>query len=267
MRSVGEYRNLIDLRGQTHVVLGAGQGMGRETAGALAAFGATVVCADLEARRAHDVANEVGGIGVECDVTQDGAVVEVMRVATGIRQPVGGVVDIVGLVKWQPITEASTDEWSWQDSVVSGHGLRVIREAAPVLREQGWGALTYVASVSALTSAPGHGLYGMAKSALRSLVRTAAVELGPHGIRVNSVSPGATRTPRLAERAEFDNAMRENAARTPLRRVAEPSDIAAVLLFLSSGLARHVTGEDLVVDGGLHLSWPLALPSGKETSA
>lgn len=267
MSCVSDYRQLLDLHGQTHIVLGAGQGMGRETAVALAAVGATVVCADLEVDRAQTVADEVGGIAAECDVTQDGSVADAVRVASRTRQPVGGVVDIVGLVKWQPVDEASDEDWRWQDSVVSGHALRVVRESSPLLREQGSGALTFVASVSALTSAPGHGLYGMAKSALRSLVRTAAVELGPCGVRVNSVSPGATRTPRLSARAEFEGAMRENAARTPLRRVAEPSDIAAAILFLSSGLARHVTGEDLVVDGGLHLTWPLALPTGSEVTA
>jgi NAD(P)-dependent dehydrogenase (short-subunit alcohol dehydrogenase family) len=88
-----------------------------------------------------------------------------------------------------------------------------------------------------------------------SLVRTAAVELGPTGVRVNAVAPGVVWTPRVSALLGEDGRTR-NAANTPLRRVAEPADIAAAILFLSSDLSAYVTGQTLVVDGGVGAKFP-----------
>ena len=255
-----DYPSLLRLDEHVHVVVGAGQGMGREAALALAGAGARVVCADVDAARAEAVAAETGGRAAACDITADGEIDAVLAATERDLGPVTGVTNVVGMVRWVPLAEATDEDWAWQSAIVAGQALRTLRAAVPFLRRAGGGTITYVASVSAFTSAPGHGLYGMAKAALLSLARTAAVELGPDGIRVNTVSPGATRTPRLAADPRFDAAMRENAARTPLRRVAEPSDVAAALLVLASPLSRHITGQDLVVDGGLVNAWPLAAP-------
>ena len=115
--------------------------------------------------------------------------------------------------------------------------------------------MVFVASVSGITSAPRHAAYGAAKAGLMSLVRTGAVELGPHGIRVNAVAPGVVWTPRVS--AYLGEPGRErNIANTPLRRVAQPADIAAALLFLASDLAAYVTGQTLAVDGGVGAKFP-----------
>jgi NAD(P)-dependent dehydrogenase (short-subunit alcohol dehydrogenase family) len=257
---VPDYQAWLRLDGRVHVVVGAGQGMGRQAAHALAAAGARVVCVDVDAGRAEAVARETGGRAAVADITEDGQIDGVLAAAERDLGPVSGVTNIVGMTRWVALSEATDEDWQWQNAIVSGQALRTLRAAVPFLARAGGGTLTYVASVSAFTSAPGHGLYGMAKAALLSLTRTAAVELGPQGIRVNTISPGATQTPRIAGDPRFAAAMRENAARTPLRKVAEPADIAAALLFVASPLAGHVTGQDLIVDGGLANTWPLALP-------
>jgi NAD(P)-dependent dehydrogenase (short-subunit alcohol dehydrogenase family) len=259
---VCDYPALLRLDGQVHVVVGAGRGMGAECARALASAGARVACLDIDEELAAQVAGEIDGIALPADVTDDRSLSAAFGSIERDSGAVHGVVDIVGMVRWTPLREADGLDWDWQDSIVARQALRVLRTAVPLLERAGGGALTFVSSVSALTSAPGHGLYGMSKAALCSMVRTAAIEVGPVGIRVNAVLPGATRTPTLESRATFDSVLADAARRTPLRRVAEPSDIAATLLYLSSGLARHVTAQNLVVDGGLSQTWPLSLPEG-----
>jgi NAD(P)-dependent dehydrogenase (short-subunit alcohol dehydrogenase family) len=109
--------------------------------------------------------------------------------------------------------------------------------------------------VSGLTSAPQHAAYGAFKAALMSLVRSGAVELGPHGVRVNAVAPGVVWTPRVSAYLGEEGRSR-NAANAPLRRVALPADIAAAILFLASDLSAYVTGQTLVVDGGVGVKFP-----------
>jgi NAD(P)-dependent dehydrogenase (short-subunit alcohol dehydrogenase family) len=113
----------------------------------------------------------------------------------------------------------------------------------------------FVASVSGITSAPRHAAYGAAKAGLMSLVRTAAVELGPSHVRVNAVAPGVVWTPRVSAYLG-DEGRQRNEANTPLRRVAQPADIAAGILFLASDLASYVNGHTLVVDGGVGAKFP-----------
>lgn len=95
-----------------------------------------------------------------------------------------------------------------------------------------------------------HAAYGAFKAALMSMVRSAAVEMGPSGVRVNAVAPGVVWTPRVSEFAGEEGRLR-NEAHTPLRRVALPADIAAALLFLCGDLADYISGQTLIVDGGV----------------
>ena len=115
--------------------------------------------------------------------------------------------------------------------------------------------MVFVASVSGLTSAPQHAAYGAFKAGLMALVRSGAVELGPLGIRVNAVAPGVVWTPRVSAYLG-EEGRKQNAANVPLGRVAQPSDIAAGLLFFASDLASFVTGQTLTVDGGVGAKFP-----------
>ncbi|MGH3760077.1 SDR family NAD(P)-dependent oxidoreductase [Actinophytocola sp.] len=241
------YPDLIRLDGQTQVVLGAGQGIGREAARALSQAGATVVCVDVDSTRRAAVVRETDGIDIGADVTRRD---DLRRVAREAKQATGrldGVIDVVGRALWKPLLETDEDDVASQFQVSFGHAVPVLQELADAFTAGG--AVTFVTSLAAHSGAPGAALYGAAKAGLVSLVRSAAVELGPAGVRVNAVSPGYTRTARSRPLPAAELARR--VGRVPLRRVGTAADIAAALLYLQSGLAGFITGQVLVVDGGV----------------
>jgi NAD(P)-dependent dehydrogenase (short-subunit alcohol dehydrogenase family) len=240
------YPDLVRLDGQTHAVLGAGQGIGREAALALSQAGATVVCVDLEPERGAAVAGECGGVFVPADVTRADAFGAIAERATATGR-FAGVVDVVGMALWKPLRETGEDDVDAQLRLSFGHGVPVLRDLAGAF--PAGGAVTFVTSLAAHSGSPGAALYGAAKAALVSLVRSAAVELGPAGVRVNAVSPGYTRTTRSRPLSPAERTRR--AERVPLGRVGTATDVAAALLYLQSGLAGFVSGQVLVVDGGI----------------
>ncbi len=259
---VPDYRGMLDLTGQTHVVLGGGFGIGQQTAHALAALGAHVVVVDRDPERAGKVAADVRGSAWSGDVTDRGAVAELFDTVTADRGRLDGVIDIIGLARAKPLGDFTDEDWLWHHEIVLKHAVLALQHASAYWRATGTaGSVTLVASTAGLDSAPGQAAYGANKAAMMSLVRTAAVELGPHGIRVNAVAPGIVRTPRAQANPRWtDELLAENEARTPLRKLASTPDIAAALLFLASPLAAHVTGQTLVVDGGAGVVYNVVSP-------
>jgi len=251
---VPDYPGLLRLDGRRFLVLGAGQGIGRQTAHALASVGARVACVDIKEARARDVAAEVDGVALVGDMTVRADMSRVVDDARGALGGLDGVVDIIGMARYAALLDVTDDDWTWHFDIVLRHAQLATQLGGRVLTEHG-GVLVFVASVSGLTSAPRHVAYGAAKAALMSLVRTAAVELGPSGVRVNAVAPGVVWTPRIAAFLGDEGAAR-NRENAPLRRIAQPADIAAAILFLCSDLAAYVTGQTLVVDGGVSAKFP-----------
>lgn len=252
---VPDYQALLRLDGRGIVLVGAGAGIGRQAAHALAQAGARVVCVDVDAELAQQVAEEVGGVPWSGDATDRAEVARLVEDSYAALGEVHGVVDIIGMSRYHDLVDVSDELWDWHVNIVLRHAQLITQLFGERLTAAGRGTLTFVASVSGITSAPRHAAYGAAKAALMSLIRTAAVEYGPKGVRANAVAPGVVWTPRvsgyLGEEGE-----RINAANTPLRRVALPADIAAALLFLTSDLSSYVNGQVLVVDGGVGVKFP-----------
>jgi NAD(P)-dependent dehydrogenase (short-subunit alcohol dehydrogenase family) len=150
--------------------------------------------------------------------------------------------------------------------MVVRHAYLAVRHLAPLLVARGGGTMVFVASISGVSSAPFHGAYGSAKAGLISLVKTAAMELKPAEIRVNSVTPGNTATPRIAVNA---GRPAEELANGSLSAHGSVADIASAILFFCSDLSRHITGQNLAVDGGDLAKFPHdlgeapPLPSGR----
>lgn len=252
---VPDYPALLRLDGRNFVVLGAGQGIGRQAAHALASVGARVFCVDKDADLAHDIAEEVGGIAWAADATDRSDVEALMAAAIDRMERLDGLVDIIGMARYAALVDTDDEQWSWHHDIVLRHAFLAMQYGGRALVAGGGGVMVFVASVSGLTSAPQHAAYGAFKAGLMSLVRSAAVELGPQGVRVNAVAPGVVWTPRVSGYLGEEGRLR-NEANTPLRRVALPADIAAAILFLVSDLSSYVTGQTLVVDGGVGVKFP-----------
>jgi len=257
--AVPDYARLLRLDGRGFVVVGAGQGIGRQVAHALAGVGGEVLCVDVERDRADAVAAEVRGTAWSGDV-RDRATVERLIGEAGRRLGrIHGLIDVVGMARFADLVDLSDEDWDWSFAMVLRHAFLLAQACGRVMAGGSGGVMVFVASVSALSAAPRHAAYGAAKAGLVSLVRTAAVELGPRGVRVNAVAPGTVWTPRVSAMLGEEGRAR-NVANTPLRRVATPADVAGAVLFLASDLSSHVTGQTLVVDGGVGQKFPY--PSG-----
>jgi NAD(P)-dependent dehydrogenase (short-subunit alcohol dehydrogenase family) len=254
------YLDLLRLDGRGFVVVGAGQGIGRQTTHALAQAGARVFCVDNQEQLAKEIADEVDGVAWSADA-RDRSDVEI-ALAEAERQlgRVEGLVDIVGMARYSPIVETTDEDWEWTFDMVLRHAFLCGQIGGRRMADSGGGRLVFVASVSGLTSAPQHAAYGAAKAGLISLVRSLAVELGPRGVRTNAVAPGVVWTPRVSELLG-DRGRKQQAENAPLGRVAETSDIASAILFLASDLAGYVNGQVLVVDGGVSAKFPYPMGS------
>lgn len=192
---VPDYGAMLRLDGRTFVVLGAGQGIGRQAAHALASQGAYVVCVDLDERLAGEIAAEVGGTACVADARKASEVERVVDETVGQLGALDGVVDIIGVARWAALVDMPEDDWDWCHDMVVRHAFHVVKYAGRAMSANGRGTMVFVASISGISSAPFHAAYGAAKAGLMSLVRSAAIELRPTDIRVNAVAPGVIATP------------------------------------------------------------------------
>jgi NAD(P)-dependent dehydrogenase (short-subunit alcohol dehydrogenase family) len=256
---VPDYPGLLGLTGRNFVVLGAGQGIGRQTTHALSSAGARTFCVDLDPDLASDIAAEVGGIAWSGDATVRADAERLFADAESALQRLDGVVDIIGMARYAVLLEADDELWDWEHDIVLRHAFYAVQLGGRALTRAGGGTMVFVASASGFTGAPAHAAYGAAKAGLMALVRSAAVELGPSKVRVNAVAPGVVWTPRVSAYLG-DAGERNNVANTPLRRVAQPADIAAAILFLACDLSGYVTGQTLLVDGGVSAKFPYPAP-------
>jgi NAD(P)-dependent dehydrogenase (short-subunit alcohol dehydrogenase family) len=232
-------------------VLGAGQGIGEQSAHALAQAGAQVFCVDSDAGRAEAIARAVKGHACVADVTKRDDVARVFAVAKKSLGNVRGIVDIVGVARLKALAEFSDEEWDWQFGIILRHAFLTLQYGAAAVAEAGGGTITFVGSLAGARSVRKQVAYGTAKAALHHLVRGAAQELATQGIRVNAIAPGFIRTPRLEQILSPDQ-WREVEGHIPIGHAAKPSEIAGPILFLSSELSSHITGQIIAVDGGLN---------------
>ena len=248
-----DYSRLFRLDGRTAVVVGGGSGIGREGALALAAHGATVVCADRDFAAAQGTVDlGAGGEGAgelrayELDVLDESAVTR----AVGELGDVDVLVYSAGTNVRKRVLDYSTDDF---DKVI-GLNLRAafttVRAFAPGMAERGRGSIIGLGSIRSLTVEPGQSMYAATKAGLLQLFRTVAAELGPSGVRANVVAPGVVRTPLTGQIMADEGWADAYAQKNAFGRWAEPSELAGAIVFLASDASSYVTGTQILVDAG-----------------
>ena len=242
------------LAGRTAVVTGGGSGIGAATCRRFVEEGARVAVLDIDGDRAENVAGPLDALPYAVDVTDYDALAAAVADA---RAKLGGLSILynnAGGSNLRPLHEYPIDEWrqivTLNLSAVF-YGMKVV---APIMLEGGGGAIVSTASISGTRPAAGEAPYAAAKAAVAALTASAALEYAPT-IRVNAVSPGMIHTAmtELLLTEQGLHAAPAMAAKTPLARVGTPDDIADVVTFLASDMARFITGQNIVIDGGMTL--------------
>jgi NAD(P)-dependent dehydrogenase (short-subunit alcohol dehydrogenase family) len=259
--AVPDYKGMLSMDGRNMIVAGAGRGMGRQSSHALKQCGANVICVDIDATRAQEVATEVGGTPFIGDMTKEPDVVGLVDFAARtFAGPIHGFIDIVGIAEWFDVADLEQSVWDAQFDDCLRHAYLLSRFIGRNMLENNTaGTMVFIASVHGLTASARHAAYGAAKAGLISLVRTLADEMGRVGIRANAIAPGSILTPRME--VALDEVRRQESARiAPMNRMGVPSEIAATALFLSSQLSSYITGQTVVVDGGVVIADPYRMP-------
>lgn len=245
---------MFDLHGKVALITGGSRGIGRAIALRLAKNGADVVVNYVRHRRdAEETVAAIEEMGRKClavkaNVAQEN---DVLRMFDEIQKQHDHLDILVsnaasGVLK--PAMELTNRHWNWAMDINARALLDLTQHAVPMMRNNG--RIMAVSSLGAVRAVPNYTVVGASKAALESLVRHLAVELGPRGILVNTISAGVVDTDALKKFPNRDEIIGQSLERTPLGRLTTPEDVADLALFLCSDLAKMIHGQVVVVDGG-----------------
>ncbi|MGW6278637.1 SDR family oxidoreductase [Kribbella sp. NPDC055071] len=246
------------------LVTGAASGIGRATALVAATTGCAVAVGtfdgdpyDAEAVVAEITAAGGRAFAVPADVRDSDAMVAAVDATVARFGRLDAVVANAGVLTLAPLEVLQDDDWLRILDIDLTGVMRTVRAAVPKLSPQG--AIVVVSSIAgAAVGWAGHTPYTSAKAGLIGFVRSAALELGPRGLRINAVLPGVIESPQSLDPVNSGGpaGLERSAQAIPLGRVGQPADIADAVLFLLSDAAAYITGQSLTIDGGLTAAWP-----------
>jgi 2-hydroxycyclohexanecarboxyl-CoA dehydrogenase len=242
------------------VVTGAGSGMGLAVGRRLASDGHHVALLDLDGDAVERAAAEVRGssaeaIGVQVDVSDRRAVDDALGRVRAELGPVEIMVTSAGVDAFTPFTEITAEEWARVIGVNLTGTFHCLQAAVPDMIAGGWGRIVTISSSSAQSGAARMAHYVASKGGVIGLTKSLAVELGPHGITVNTIPPGSIETPMTARAQSTGNLPDTEviARMIPVRRTGRPDDIAAACAFLCSEETGYITGQQINVNGGRYM--------------
>jgi 3-oxoacyl-[acyl-carrier protein] reductase len=241
----------IDLTGRTALVTGSTRGIGRAIAETLAGAGARVAVVGRDAAKAQEAAAAVGNgaQGFGADVGDPKSVVALVEAVEGAFGQIDILVNNAGLTRDNILFRIKDDDW---DTVIDANlrgAFIAIRAASRGMMKRRWGRIINIASIVGITGNKGQANYAASKAGLIGLTKSVAKELGSRNILVNAVAPGFIETDMTA--AMTPEARAALSGQIPLERLGSPRDIAGVVAFLASEHAAYITGQTLVVDGGM----------------
>lgn len=231
------------LEGRRIVITGAGSGIGKATALRFAGEGARLALLDLDPGRLEETAERTGGHGFQADVSKEASIAEAVDRAANALGGIDGLVNVAGIMRIGPMGEVPTDVWRQVLDVNLTGTYLVSRCCLPWMQNEAGASIVNIASAAGLLpNAPGLTAYAASKAGVVNLTRAMAAELAPK-IRVNCVCPGMVDTP-------MADGFRANVGNYALKRIADPDEIASVILFLIGADGSYMTGATLAADGG-----------------
>ncbi|MDB4889938.1 MAG: 3-oxoacyl-(acyl-carrier-protein) reductase [Gemmatimonadetes bacterium] len=241
----------IDLTGRTALVTGSTRGIGRAIADALTEAGARVAVVGRDQAKAVEVAAQVGGSaqGFSADVSDPASVVALVEGVEAAFGQIDILVNNAGLTRDNILFRIKDDDWDMVLDANLRGAFVAIRAASRGMMKRRWGRIINIASIVGITGNKGQANYAASKAGLIGLTKSVAKELGSRNILVNAVAPGFIETDMTA--AMTPEARAALSGQIPLDRLGSPKDIAGTVAFLSSEHAAYITGQVLVVDGGM----------------
>jgi 3alpha(or 20beta)-hydroxysteroid dehydrogenase len=233
------------LDGKVALITGGARGQGAAEGALFTAEGATVYLTDVLAEDGAKTASDIGATFIEHDVTSPERWDAVVGRVVADHGRVDALVNNAGILHWATMTQTDVADW---DRIVAVNQTGVflgMRTVAPHMTARGAGSIVNISSIAGLRGASPCFAYAATKWAVRGMTKGAAQELGPHGVRVNSIHPGVIDTPMLADRP-----LAEMAARVPLGRYASADEVAKLALWLASDDSTYANGAEFVLDGG-----------------
>ena len=247
------------LANKVAIITGGASGIGRASADLFARAGARVVIADRDAEQGEPVAASLRAAGhealfVQTDVARAADAERVVATTMDTFGPPDVLFSNAGVLKIGPLWEMTEADFDALVAVNFKGAFFIARAALPVMMGRGRGSIIFTASNLAFQGLPRFAAYCGTKGALVAMARALALEVGPHGIRVNCICPGPILTPMqnipLAAYADPEAVLREAAQNIPVRRLGQPEDVAKLALYLASDESTFVTGAAFVIDGG-----------------
>lgn len=250
----------FSLAGKVAIVTGSSRGIGRAIAELLALHGAKVVVSSRKAEACQPVADTITAAGgtamvIPCNISRRGEVDQLVDRTLGLW----GAIDVLVCnaavnPAYGPMADLSDEAF---DKIMGANvrsNLWLCNRVMPGMAERGGGSVVIVSSIAGLRAAPMIGAYGISKAADFQLARNLAVEWGPRNVRINCIAPGLVKTDFAKALWENPDALAARNALTPLRRIGEPHEIAPAALYLASAASSFMTGQTIVVDGGVTIA-------------
>ena len=246
-----DYTNLFDLTGRAALVIGGGSGIGQAAAEGMAAYGAHIICADLNAESAEETAARIvddGGRATaqQFDMTDPFQITALFNSLDNLDI----LVTTPSINVRKAMLDITPDEFDKVVNLNLKATFLVMQEAGRRMAAQGRGSIIAFSSIRSQVVEPGQSVYAATKSGTVQLVRTLAAELGSHGVRANAIAPGVVETPLTQPIKDHPDWYNAYAERNILKRWAQPSEMVGAVVFLAADASSYVTGSLLFVDGG-----------------